>query len=212
MQIIGYGEDGLTAWALIHRLDLVRESLRSCFDERSDSSNWTIFFRPSVGRGKGGSIGEFDAIIATEKSVFLVESKWEDKTRLNKKNKPSLIEPEQILRHEIFEWIMQEWDNRNHRNWTEFRMHHGNDFSQRFHHRKLVQPGRRLSANLEFLLERVRGRRCKHVLLYFFSSDRCPYNSLAAKDGLAMRIEFKLVPIQYGVIASPSLFFEMSAR
>ena len=78
MRIIGYGEDGLTSWALTHRIDLVEEGLRANFEEASTSGSWTVFYRPSVGRGRGGSFGEFDAVIAAQSHVYLVESKWEE--------------------------------------------------------------------------------------------------------------------------------------
>ena len=68
--------DGLTSWALTHRIDLVEQGLRA-ISRSVPLGSWTVFYRPSVGRGRGGSFGEFDAVIAAQSHVYLVESKWE---------------------------------------------------------------------------------------------------------------------------------------
>ncbi len=59
MQILGYGEDALTLWALQNKLMEILKFL----DDSSDQPECKIFFRPSFGRrgGAGSSqFGEFD--------------------------------------------------------------------------------------------------------------------------------------------------------
>ena len=211
MRLIGYGEDGLTAWSLTHRLDLVQEGLRKKFSESCDRSNWTVFFRPSVGRGIGGSFGEFDAIIATQSHVYLVESKWEDKVTKRPRRGSLKIGDVQIRRHEIFEWIKQQWDaDQPLDGWAGFAARNKVAFKERFPGRQLVKPGRRLSDNLTFLLNQTIGRTPKHVLLYFYRSKTAPYNSVVPDDGSEPPVRFVIVPIQYCLIQEPSLFFEMT--
>ena len=49
MEIIGYGEDALTLWALRNRLDTILDTL----GDFSDLSKCRVFFRPSFGRSGG---------------------------------------------------------------------------------------------------------------------------------------------------------------
>ena len=170
MKLIGYGEDGLTAWALIHRFDLVVKGLSETPGETLESANWTVFYRPSVGRGIGGSIGEFDAIICTEASVYLVESKWEDRKSKGPRRGPLKLDKTQVNRHIMFEWIKNRWQDRlPQEGWTEFAASYQGAFGQEFPSRRLPRSDRRLASNLTFLLERTKNRSIKHVLLYFFS-------------------------------------------
>ena len=81
MKILGYGEDSLTFWALKYRLKDILKKL----NDKTPSSKCTIFYRPSFGRGNYICFGEFDAILATEKFIYLIESKWEESSGVNSK-------------------------------------------------------------------------------------------------------------------------------
>lgn len=95
MKIIGYGEDALTLFALKEHLRDILNDL----EDNTDSTNCLIFYRPSFGRGKHG-FGEFDAILSTQKNIYLIESKW-DKLQ-EKRNNEYKLEYNQIRRHIIF--------------------------------------------------------------------------------------------------------------
>ena len=71
MQILGYGEDSLTLWALKRELGTILRSL--CDTSRPE--NCKVLYRPSFGRGHG--FGEFDFIILADACVYLGESKWQ---------------------------------------------------------------------------------------------------------------------------------------
>ena len=103
--MIGYGEDALTLWALKYRL---KEILTELGDE-SSPSDCTVFYRPSFGRGgkDTANFGEFDAIVSTNESVFLIESKWEGSARLPKSIR---LSEAQQNRHAIFKEYFDKWD------------------------------------------------------------------------------------------------------
>lgn len=74
--VIGYGEDALTIWALTEGLPNTLERLKeSRLIDTTAVEECRVFYRPSFGRGKYG-IGEFDAIIASPKTICLIECKW----------------------------------------------------------------------------------------------------------------------------------------
>jgi len=77
-EVIGYGEDSLTYWALTQGLDEVLKKLSiKTKDALEKKDITTILYRPSLGRGRG-CYGEFDAILVAKekKKVYLIESKW----------------------------------------------------------------------------------------------------------------------------------------
>ena len=106
MKVYAYGEDALTLWAIKNR---VPEILGELGDE-TKVDNCKIFFRPSFGRGGKGTsnFGEFDFILLTGKAIYLGESKWDGSSE---KLKDGLLElrPEQLSRHNVFKWYMDNW-------------------------------------------------------------------------------------------------------
>ena len=83
MEIIGYGEDALTLWAMKKRLDFILDKL----NDPTDPDNCKVFFRPSFGRRggpKSSEFGEFDFILLSIKRVYLGESKWERSSELRR--------------------------------------------------------------------------------------------------------------------------------
>src|SRR5206468_2361518 len=73
---VGYGEDGLTYWALTQR----RAEFLHAVGDRTIPDDCLLFFRPSFGRAAGltsPQFGEFDSILASRAAVYLIESKWD---------------------------------------------------------------------------------------------------------------------------------------
>ena len=103
-RIIGYGEDFLTFWAVTERLDLILKQL----GDSTDPADCLLIYRPSFGRRgrKRAEFGEFDAIILTLETAYLVESKW-DKSKMP--NNVLQLDNVQIFRHEIFRWYHDNW-------------------------------------------------------------------------------------------------------
>ncbi len=105
MQLYGYGEDALTIYALQNRI----ESILSKLADNSDPHNRKMIYRPSFGRGRGGSFGEFDFLIATPKTIYLGESKWIGSKELRKRAREIILDETQIKRHQTFEKYRSEW-------------------------------------------------------------------------------------------------------
>ena len=118
MQMLGYGEDALTLWAIKNKLDVILEAV----GDSSDSSMCQVFFRPSFGRRGGNSspqFGEFDFIILSKDRLYLGESKW---VRSSEKLKGGILElrVEQKRRHEVFKFYVEQWAFGSHSSWREF--------------------------------------------------------------------------------------------
>jgi hypothetical protein len=96
MELIAYGEDSLTLWALQNKLKCILKP----FEENIQESDCKIFYRPSFGRGgrSQSNFGEFDFLIVSNKAVYLGESKWDN---FGYNSLPYLKE-EQKRRHKIF--------------------------------------------------------------------------------------------------------------
>jgi hypothetical protein len=68
MDILAYGEDALTLWALTQKLPAILDAL----SDHSDPNKCRVLFRPSFGRSGGehsSQFGEFD-FMAWERKVF----------------------------------------------------------------------------------------------------------------------------------------------
>lgn len=118
MQILGYGEDALTLWAIKNKLDVILETV----NDSSDPSMCQVFFRPSFGRKGGDSspqFGEFDFIILSKDRLYLGESKW---IRSSEKLKGGVLElrDEQRRRHEVFQFYVEQWAFGSYSSWREF--------------------------------------------------------------------------------------------
>src|SRR3990172_9347373 len=117
MEILGYGEDALTLWSLKNKLGFILASL----GDSSDISKCLAFFRPSFGRRGGkrrSEFGEFDFIILAEQDLYLGESKW-DKSSEIIVNGLMDLRPEQILRHTLFKFYIDELAFGNYPDWGE---------------------------------------------------------------------------------------------
>jgi len=118
MQILGYGEDALTLWAIKNKLDVILEAV----EDSSDPSMCQVFFRPSFGRRGGDSspqFGEFDFIILSKDRLYLGESKWD---RSSEKLQDGVLElpAKQRLRHKIFKFYFEQWAFGSYSSWREF--------------------------------------------------------------------------------------------
>ena len=118
MQMLGYGEDALTLWAMKNKLDAILEAM----NDSSDPRTCQIFFRPSFGRrggDKSPQFGEFDFIILSQDRLYLGESKWD---RSSEKLEDDVLElrAEQKRRHEIFRFYVEQWAFGSHSIWGEF--------------------------------------------------------------------------------------------
>lgn len=187
-RVIGYGEDALTYWAFTRRLESILHELR----DESTPSDCLVAYRPSFGRRGGpdrAEFGEFDAILASPRSVYLVESKWEYSRDV--KHGVVTLDRVQELRHRIFLWYFTRWERDRFPSWSSFVGKHGSEFSEELGGKKMAPPESKLSRNLEYVLNELHSysEEICNVLLFFkrggsSSPTRIPRN-------------FRLVTIDY---------------
>jgi len=194
MRVLGYGEDALTYWALSRHLPAVIGQ-PPLSDDSTENDNLLLIYKPSFGRAGGqgsAQFGEFDAIVATTRAVYLIESKWTGEPIINRQ---VILAGRQILRHQVFRWIRDRWLEEVPGNWEQF--YNGNrnarDFAERFAGKPLVQPGRRVASNLQYVLQQLPGRSAptKDVLLYFRLEGDIP------PEGVANGPTFVVVPFLF---------------
>ncbi len=168
MLLICYGEDGLSLSALTDRLsDLLR-----LLNDQTAPADCSVLFRPSFGRRGGQTrapFGEFDGILATRKRIYLIESKW---IRSRIRDGTVKMKPNQVLRHQIFEWLWERWSVQ--RTWRDFVADFGADFSQEFNGKPLAPCGSALASNIEHVLNLLTEwpRTIEHILLAFYRDPR----------------------------------------
>ena len=173
-QWFAYGEDPLTYWALRNRLDVVLTQL----GDTSDPNVATVFYRPSFGRGGSGfpraEFGEFDAIVATSKSIYPIEAKWSAPSEVPRTI--ITLSQTQIDRHKIFAWYLARYAECG-VPWNRFVAMCDSEFRVAFPGRKLAPPGSKLADNTEFVLRKLISfdTAITDVLLYLH-----PQNSPAA--------------------------------
>jgi hypothetical protein len=176
-KILGYGEDAFTLWALKH---CAADILKS-FQDQTAPSNCVIFYRPSFGRSggeKSAEFGEFDAILASSENIYLIESKWDNLSRFNKRE--ITIRPEQRIRHHIFSWYIMHWGKKYSNSWESFVKEQMDDFRRKFPKKRIAPPDSLLAINLEFVLTMLQ-KRCgkfsserniRNVLLFFYNKKK----------------------------------------
>mgnify|MGYP001084235588 CR=1 FL=1 len=193
-KMLGYGEDAFTLWALKKHISKILEE----FQDKTVPSKCLIFYRPSFGRRsrKDSSVfGEFDAIVVSLKSIYLIESKWDNLSEFNKDE--LFLGREQTLRHQILSWYLTHWNNEYSGHWERFVEKHQDDF--KFSGKTMPQKDSLLATNLEFVLTKS-VERCKmiahgsvkNVMLFFYSTKR------KSKPPLKISEAFKMIPIDYG--------------
>lgn len=207
-QIIGYGEDALTYWAITAKLD---EILRTLGDNSYPSAT-IIVYRPSFGRPGRFSVladkdhlsaefGEFDAILGTQQAVYLVESKWD--LSITPRNTRITLKGVQSRRHEIMRWYLQTWRANQPKDWTEFVAQHETPFQTLFPGNKMAPADSRLALNLEFVIKMLSncGSHVQDAVLFIGQSTNI--KPIGVKPD-----SFKLVILQYHPI-NPSGYFQI---
>lgn len=167
MKMLAYGEDALTLWSLKNRLKEILNKL----GDTSDISRCRVIYRPSFGRGRKPSFGEFDFLILSKDTLYLGESKWSESSE--GKKVVMKLKPAQESRHKIFAFYVEKWFEQGERlpEWEAF----VNKITTEAVEKgigKLVRENHRLSKNLQAALGLIKGhfRVCptiKNVLLYF---------------------------------------------
>jgi len=196
-EILGYGEDALTLWAL----KKYRSEILNGLNDKATPSDCVVFFRPSFGRSGGegrAEFGELDSILASSKNVYLIESKWDNLSQ-NQEVKIKLADV-QILRHEIFSWHFMNWSTERYSNWSEFSNALQDDFRSCFPGRKIAPDGSILAQNLEFVLNRLhehgeKGKKLRNVLLYFYNKNRSTQIEKVIMNG--GNTNFEVINIDY---------------
>lgn len=200
-KIYGYGEDALTLWAL-KNLNKITKDLSNDLHIKDDKKEYLIFFRPSFGRGRGkADFGEFDAILAFPNKVYLIESKW-DNLKQNKKVNIKLSN-EQVLRHKIFSWYLEKWDQKKYCNkWSEFEREFQKEFIETFPNKKIASSKTILAKNLEYVLTELNKYcgKCKdieNILLYFYNKNMSKTIEKVEVDDKDITFN-KVINIDYG--------------
>ncbi len=188
---IGYGENSLTLWAIKKELRMVLSRI----GDPSEPDSCFVIYRPSFGRGSPAEFGEFDAIFATLASVYLVESKWDE--RRHERDWRVKLDDVQILRHRIFEWYLEKWRTRESRetSWDTFAAQNREEFESRFEGKKIAEdPNSLLARNLEYVLTRLDEFGGDIVnLLLFFQEKESPVR-VNVEDFLVARIPYATLP------------------
>lgn len=203
VEILGYGEDALTLWALKRHVSTVLNS----FKDSSSPSDCLVFYRPSFGRhAKENSsvFGEFDGIIASPQNIYLVESKWDN--LVESKKDELVIRREQLMRHQIFTWYLTHWKKKYASKWADFKEEQQNTFN--FDRKSIAPANSLLAKNLEFVLNKLldhcaafcNENNVKNVLFFFYrGKSRAP---------LKINEAFTSIAIDYGKEA-PSNFISL---
>jgi hypothetical protein len=194
MDILAYGEDALTFWAMRNKIPDILGSLR----DASASVNCQVFFRPSFGRrgGPGRSeFGEFDFILLTESAIYLGESKWQRSSeRLEAGN--LALRAEQRARHAMFKFYLKEWFLGNYKTWDEFERGAKPKLALLGTLKSFAREGTMLASNLSTILRIIRSRYSSlpgitNVLLYLHAGARAgsvPLN--AGEDFVVVAIDY----------------------
>ena len=169
MEILAYGEDALTFWAVKNKLSTILQALK----DSSDPAVCQVFFRPSFGRRGGESssqFGEFDFILLTDKGVYLGESKWQ---RSAEKISKGVLElrAEQLTRHAVFKFYIEEWAFGSHPTWRTFEEIAQAKLKARNITKPIAPAESQLAQNLQTILEVIKQRYTalpviKNVLLF----------------------------------------------
>ncbi len=194
MEILAYGEDAITLWALKNKLPAILHTLK----DSSEPLKCQLFFRPSFGRSGGENspqFGEFDIIILSEKCIYLGESKWEKSSEHIQEGVLDL-RSEQLIRHDIFRFYVEEWAFGIYSNWGDFEREGKRKLQQKGIHKPIAPEGRLLTANLRTVLKIIKQHfvilpPITNVLLYLHQ--RVTIESLPQKAGR----DFIIVPLDY---------------
>lgn len=204
-QIICYGEDALTYWAITSKLyDILRT-----LGDNSFPSATIMFYRPSFGRrGSSGThankeqlsaeFGEFDTILGTQQAVYLVESKWDSSSK--PRDYWITLKGVQSRRHEIMRWYLKTWRMSPPKDWITFVTQHETAFQTLFPGNKLATADSRLAQNLEFVLKTLGkcGAHVQDVLLFIGQASSQKPIGVKPDSFKLVILEYKpLIPLGY---------------
>jgi hypothetical protein len=206
MEMIVYGEDGLTLWALKNELGKILKDL----NDVTPVENCVIFYRPSFGRsgGKNSSqFGEFDFILLSKNHLYLGESKWDHSSEMIRKGCIHL-RAEQALRNEIFQIYIEECSQES--DWKSS----ASSLSHRLESigKKIPPSGSLLEKNLKDILRMIRAKFqdqmpvIKHILLYLYDQTiqtNVP-DKVSCEDD---KTTFQLIKLDYSSARHNNTFF-----
>ena len=200
MQILSYGEDAYTQWALKNELTTMLKSL----EDLSANDECKAIFRPSFGRRGGeqsAQFGEFDFILLSETHVYLGESKWDRSSEL--KGEAIELRGEQENRRKILTSYIQKWFERDYESWEDFASSIGQEVIFENNNIRTAPVGTMLANNLYSLLKILKvhfGQRTpeiENVLLYLYKG-----GSQYKTPTRVINNGFRLIKVNY----SPGLF------
>jgi|SRR3990170_713773 len=194
MDLLGYGEDALTLWSLKNKFGFILDALK----DPSDISKCRAFFRPSFGRSGGNNssqFGEFDFIILAEQHIYLGESKW-DKSSERILNGFMDMRAEQLLRHKLFTFYVDEWAFGEYTDWGEFESRGKELLRQQGIDKPIAPAGSLLATNLQTVLGIIRDHytskpEIRNVLLYFYNG------AIGGKPVKEAGNDFEVVTLDY---------------
>ena len=203
-RIFGYGEDSLTYWALSTQLTQILVNLH----DDTPQEQCQVFYRPSFRRSGGptsSQFGEFEAIIQSSRSTYLIESKWD---HLNPAPNEVVLQPVQILRHSIFKWMHRKWAELQPTSWPDFLNRAGTEFKLEFNGRTLANSGRLIARNCtELLVLLARGPAAmSNVLLYFASRGDAIPSSVVDSELQPLTDPFQLCILQFAALNDSGYF------
>jgi hypothetical protein len=202
MEIFAYGEDALTLWALTNKLPAILQALK----DSSDPFRCQVFFRPSFGRSGGESssqFGEFDFMLLAAQNLYLGESKWQQSTEKIKDGVLNLRK-EQLLRHTLFKFYVEEWAFGGYSSWHEFECNAQPKLLQVGIVKPIAPERSLLTANLRTVLGVITKHyvglpNVKNVLLFLHND--MSIDNIPQKAGL----DFEVVSVDYAEIAFENL-------
>jgi|GEM_PF-3352140 len=203
-QVIGYGEDALTYWAVTQKLQDVLNKLGE-----PQAKDCLVFYRPSFGRGM--NIGEFDAILATPNCVYLIESKWQGPEEPKTLPKKIVLGKSQPNRHSTLKKIRQHWLKRRELIFAKSgaRIH--------VNGRSLPAQDTTLARNVVQIFGQIDAkypdaRTMKNVCLYFSCEDdrtRCPTRITVDKKDCDVS-DFQIVHLEYPLTSNARGFISLN--
>jgi hypothetical protein len=210
LEIIGYGEDGLTLWAIQWKLGHILNQLK----DQSDLQECQVFYRPSFGRhgGPGSSqFGEFDFLLLSSGHLYLGESKWNQSSEKITEGVITL-RGEQANRNLVFRAYVEEWFDKGDWEGVPSRLRMLSPSIDK----KIPSPKSLLAGNLKSILTMIKthfGNKkpiIRDVLLYFFHSKEMQKRAIPNKVQVLKgnRIDFTVMALDYsGAVIEDTHYF-----
>lgn len=181
MLLYAYGESALTLCALSRNLDDILQSLK----DNSRPNSCRIFYRPSFGRRSANGnpdFGRFDFILLSQRDLYLGGTKWDKRSQVIEDNVLQ-IAPDQVRRHEIFQFYLDHWAYGDYQDWDEFQAK-----AQPLIDKQLPGTNTRLTTNLQTVFGTIREHYAvrpaiHNVLLFFHHECNARKLPLQASDG-----------------------------